>query len=183
MRYKLKEIPPEGLTVGELVPAALLDEALVDTDARPERAGQLHVQLFKNGSDVVATGKLSAALTLPCSRCVGAAEVRLDIPVQAVFVPEEHAQDVKDAKDDDEIDPDEPDRLTHDRVAVDLTPLVRDLLIVNLPMTALCKDDCRGLCAECGQDLNVAECGHKPVELPSTSPLAVLAQLGASPKQ
>ena len=41
---------------------------------------------------------------------------------------------------------------------LDLRPLVRDALLLELPLAPLCREDCRGLCAECGADLNLGPC-------------------------
>ncbi len=50
--------------------------------------------------------------------------------------------------------------LGHDKV--DLEPLARESLILDLPLVPLCKDDCRGLCATCGKDLNTGDCDCAP---------------------
>lgn len=42
---------------------------------------------------------------------------------------------------------------------LELDDYIRDNLIVNVPMRYLCKDDCKGLCPICGNDLNIKECG------------------------
>ena len=41
---------------------------------------------------------------------------------------------------------------------IDLTKMVDDIIITNTPVTFLCKDDCKGLCPECGKNLNDGEC-------------------------
>ena len=41
---------------------------------------------------------------------------------------------------------------------IDLTETVKEIVIVNIPITFLCKDDCKGLCPDCGSDLNESEC-------------------------
>ena len=43
---------------------------------------------------------------------------------------------------------------------VDLDSLVRDYLMLEIPICPICKPDCKGLCAECGEDLNVHTCEH-----------------------
>lgn len=43
---------------------------------------------------------------------------------------------------------------------VDLDPLVRDYLLLEIPISPLCKPDCKGLCAVCGEDLNTRLCEH-----------------------
>jgi uncharacterized protein len=50
--------------------------------------------------------------------------------------------------------------LGHDRV--DLEPLARESLILDLPLVPLCREDCRGLCPTCGKDLNEGHCGCLP---------------------
>jgi len=47
-----------------------------------------------------------------------------------------------------------------DGKTVPLDPMLREQILLSLPMDLLCKDDCKGLCPVCGQDLNAAECGH-----------------------
>ena len=49
-----------------------------------------------------------------------------------------------------------------DDAQIDLAPIIRDYAITEIPISPICKPDCRGLCAECGQDLNQNDCGHHP---------------------
>lgn len=57
---------------------------------------------------------------------------------------------------------------------LDLQPLVRDFGLLEIPISPVCKPDCKGLCAECGQNLNEKDCGHRPEE---SSPFATLKDL------
>jgi uncharacterized protein len=43
---------------------------------------------------------------------------------------------------------------------VDLRPVVTEVLVCALPLAPLCRDDCQGLCAECGANRNLVDCGH-----------------------
>jgi uncharacterized protein len=47
-----------------------------------------------------------------------------------------------------------------DGKTIDLDPIVREQVLLALPVTVLCRDDCKGLCPTCGQDLNERDCGH-----------------------
>lgn len=42
----------------------------------------------------------------------------------------------------------------------DLGEMVREEVVLSLPLAPLCQDDCQGLCIECGADRNEADCGH-----------------------
>ena len=52
---------------------------------------------------------------------------------------------------------------------VDLEPLVRDYLMVEVPIRPLCRPDCKGLCPVCGEDLNVTTCEHSEHQLQDQS--------------
>jgi uncharacterized protein len=45
---------------------------------------------------------------------------------------------------------------------IDLQPLVREYALLEIPISPLHDPYCRGLCPECGQNLNVGDCGHRP---------------------
>ena len=51
--------------------------------------------------------------------------------------------------------------LVPDDAHIDLLPLVRDFALLEVPISPLCKLDCKGLCPECGENLNEADCGHR----------------------
>lgn len=44
---------------------------------------------------------------------------------------------------------------------IDLAPLLREYLLLEIPIRPLCRPDCKGLCMECGEDLNVTICEHE----------------------
>ncbi len=49
---------------------------------------------------------------------------------------------------------------------IDLEPLIREYFLVEIPISALCKPDCKGLCPICGEDLNQRTCEHVNIEEP-----------------
>ena len=58
---------------------------------------------------------------------------------------------------------------------IDLAPLIRDYALTEVPISPVCKPDCKGLCPTCGQDLNKKDCGHRaPAD---DSPFSVLKDL------
>jgi uncharacterized protein len=44
---------------------------------------------------------------------------------------------------------------------IDLAPIVREYLTMEIPIQPICKPDCKGLCPECGQNLNQGICSHR----------------------
>ena len=45
---------------------------------------------------------------------------------------------------------------------IDLEPLLREFGLLEFPISPVCKPDCKGLCPVCGENLNKADCGHRP---------------------
>jgi uncharacterized protein len=58
---------------------------------------------------------------------------------------------------------------------IDLEPLMREYALLEVPISPVCKPDCKGLCPVCGEDLNKADCGHAGSG--SDSPFAALKSL------
>ena len=54
----------------------------------------------------------------------------------------------------------ESDLILPDDANIDLEPLVREYLLVEEPISPLCRPDCKGLCSQCGEDLNFVTCEH-----------------------
>jgi uncharacterized protein len=172
MRYKIKEFAEKGIDIDGALPAEAIVEALADSQGDPAKSNARFVgHGYVVGEDVFVNGKLTGHLELPCSRCLQPADIEVDVPVKMTFVPQTTEINESDnVLDDNEVS-------HHDGDTLDLDPMLRELLILAVPLTNYCKDDCRGLCAECGENLNVKDCGHRPSS--RLSPFAQLANLSA----
>jgi uncharacterized protein len=107
-------------------------------------------------------GQLQSSMGLECVRCLDEAIVPIEIALDELyFYPPQTA-------------PDGENRVGEDGI-IDLAPLVRELSLLSLPIKVLCRPDCRGLCQECGANLNHGDCGCAEEEIDPR--LAVLAQL------
>ncbi len=113
------------------------DDALVEADLLLEGL---------QGEAIVATGTVSSRWEGACRRCLGPAAGRLEVEVRELFEA---------ASDEEETYP-----LTGDRV--DLEPLVRDAVLLELPQAPLCSEECKGLCPTCGTNRNEGDCTCDP---------------------
>jgi uncharacterized protein len=147
------------------VRAAWLRGVLEGTDVgATSTGGELRVRLSKSGSDVVLLGSLDAEMTVACSRCLEPTPVRVHEDFSVLAVPASpartaHAQrgrapraERSDAKprrperdDEDGIEPQEADVIPYDGETVVLDDLVRDELLLALPMIPLCSESCPGI--------------------------------------
>ena len=57
--------------------------------------------------------------------------------------------------------------LTSDTVEIDITDDIRESILITIPMKKICFEDCRGLCSECGINLNLSSCDHKSQKMDS----------------
>ncbi len=58
---------------------------------------------------------------------------------------------------------------------INLEPILRDYMLLDVPISPLCQPDCKGLCSVCGENLNRAQCGH--LTQPEDPRLTVLKDL------
>lgn len=144
--------------VERVVPApADLGAGLVSV---PEGADiELGVRLEAVMEGVLVSGTARAPFTGECARCLDPLASYVEADFQELFVyPDEESEFEESEKEDDE----EVNRLDGD--LLDLEPMVRDAVVLALPQLALCRDDCPGLCQECGVRLAEAGPEHRHVE-------------------
>lgn len=165
-RVHVRDLPTHReVRVGsDYVAAALqglpMRDALGDGDAGE---GALAVDLYEEGDNVHVTGRMRGHVIVACSRCVGPARLPIDEPIQATFMPEEAmpapaADGAADADDGVELGEPDLDVFPYDGETVDLEPLLREQLVLAVPFAPLCREDCQGLCPQCGIDRNVSTC-------------------------
>jgi len=97
-------------------------------------------------------GTVETAVSGECRRCLVPVEAPVRAEIGALFSQE------RDAEDDPDTYP-----LAPDAIEVDVTQAVREELMLVVPRFVQCREDCRGLCPRCGQDLNAGPCACPPV--------------------
>jgi uncharacterized protein len=95
---------------------------------------------------VLVTGTAQATLAGECARCLEPIEDTITVDLQELFVYDDPHHAVRENELDDEVS-----RLEGD--LIDLEPLLRDAVVLALPFQPLCRDDCPGLCIDCGARL------------------------------
>jgi uncharacterized protein len=114
----------------------------------------LEVQLEGVAEGVLVTANVTAPLTGECARCLEPFTSVMRVRFQELFTFEP-----EDAADSAEQDGEDSYRLDASG-QLDLEPALRDAVVLELPLSPLCAEDCQGLCVECGVRLADAEPGH-----------------------
>jgi uncharacterized protein len=116
----------------------------------------LDVRLESVTEGVLATGSVTVQLAGECGRCLNGFTDELDVDFVELFAyPDSATEETTDS--------DEIGRLEGDHL--DLEPVVRDAVVLSLPLTPLCTPDCAGLCPECGERLDDLPADHNHVQL------------------
>lgn len=127
------------------------------------------VTVSNTGGALLVTGTVEGAAKTSCARCLGSFEFPLTGEIEGYFL----LSDEEAAPED--MDDDEFDYLPKNNV-IDLDPLIRAALLLELPLIPLCDDGCKGICPECGADLNEGPCGcgEKREETEAANPFSAL---------
>ena len=140
----------EGLTIQHLYPEG--QPALRGHDNRLTGRPELTLQVARTGREVQLEGSLHAAVSFDCDRCLKPLSIPVEQRFDLTYVPAAGTEQEKELADDDLLVAFYSDQV------IDVDDLVREQIELALPMSRLCSDDCRGLCAKCGANLNEVDC-------------------------
>jgi uncharacterized protein len=126
----------------------------VDDSFRIVAPVALGFDIDKDKQQFRLAGSLKTTLELPCSRCLEP----FDWPVDAVFDLRYQPRAQNTGEGEREIEEDDLSTAFYENDEIDLGQLMREQFYLSLPMKPLCRDDCKGLCAVCGTNLNRASC-------------------------
>ena len=122
--------------------------------------GTLHISRTPQG--LLFSGEFSSRLDVECVRCLCIFDATVYWELTELFAFNEKSVT-------------ESDLILPEDAQVDLAPIVRDYALTEVPINPIHSPECKGLCIECGQDLNVVDCGHSQDD--NNSPFAVLKDL------
>lgn len=131
----------------------------------------LAFDISRDKDQFLLNGGVKTMLELPCSRCLEPFQIPVDLAFDLRYLP----RTVNAGEGEREIQEDDLTTAFYENDTIDLGQLMREQFYLALPMKPLCIDDCRGLCVQCGTNLNRGTCG---CERDWTDPrLAALAKL------
>ena len=107
-------------------------------------------------------GHLTVRMQSDCDRCLEPAEFPIDSDFDLFYRPAVKA----DYGEEVEIDQGESEIAFYEGAGIELKDVLREYVLLSLPMQRICREDCHGICPVCGQNRNLASCGCevKPVD-------------------
>jgi len=111
----------------------------------------LDLRLESVSEGVLVSGSVTVAVEGECGRCLRPIDDSLSVTIQELYAYEKSTTD-------ETTDEDEVGRMQGD--LIDLEPALRDAVVLAMPTNPLCRDDCPGLCPECGVHWDDLPAGH-----------------------
>ena len=114
------------------------------------------------GKSIKLTGSYNTVIREECVRCLDEVSFKLDRTFEEIFADEEN----------------EDNFFTFEDNKIDLDKMLYEDIMLHVPPHILCREDCQGLCSECGANLNRQQCTCSPeAEIKETNPFAKLKDL------
>ena len=107
-----------------------------------------------SGNEVFVNGHIDTRLRVECDRCLQPVE----LPVNADFALEYISGADYESTETAELTEAELSVSVFDGEAIDVDEIVKEQILLTVPTRMLCREDCKGICPECGTDRNTAEC-------------------------
>lgn len=151
------------------------DEVTLDDDFKVVGPITGHARMRRTNQGLLVDGWADLTLALSCTRCLKDFEQPMHVTFEEQYYP---TVDILTGMpmptfDQEEIFP------IDDHHQIDLTEAVRQNLLTALSIVRICQEDCKGICSQCGKDLNLGPCDCKPEMDSRLSVLEKLLQDGS----
>lgn len=120
------------------------------------------VQIGRTPQGLIVQGQFSADTPLECVRCLNTFSYSLNWEITELYAFNKSSVS-------------ETGLMLPEDMQIDLAPILREYALLEVPINPIHDPECKGLCIECGQDLNVKDCGHSQHK--DDSPFSVLKKL------
>ncbi|HPU36293.1 MAG TPA: DUF177 domain-containing protein [Bacillota bacterium] len=136
-----------------------LQAALPPLEIRGEKVSfwepvKVSLVVCNTGEGLLARGQITGELQLACDRCLELFHYAFSLPFEETYRPVPGGGEVPSGSGEKDAE-----SVTFSGDILDITPEVLNSIILSLPMKALCKEDCPGLCPRCGSNLKDGQCG------------------------
>lgn len=129
---------------------------------------------FSNtGSTIVVRGHFTTVVEVDCARCLSPYRMNLDVPIAEELLLPGHAPEAAE-EEFEELPEDEKEPLFENNI-FDLTELLRQSILISVPIRTVCMEECKGLCPHCGHNLNEGPCECSPDQ--GATPFGAMASL------
>ena len=122
-------------------------------------AGKVELVMGSLG-EIRAKGHLAAPMEADCDRCLEPAAVPIDSDFELYYRPVSEGYGEEKS-----LDSGETEMGFYEGDGLELNDVLREFVLLSMPMQRLCRQDCKGICPVCGQNRNLTECGCQPASV------------------
>ena len=131
----------------------------IEFDNKVSQASVLHAEgvaelVNHTLAEIRMQGELQVSVTAPCDRCLEPVSLPISRPFDLIYAPASEAPDAGEK----EIDDDAIEVGYYEGNGLLLNDVLREVVLLALPMQLVCREDCKGICPVCGQNRNQREC-------------------------
>lgn len=147
MKLSLSDITDEGFVLN-------LAEPLESANFKLRAPVRASLSIARTEAEIFVRGEAEISLELLCSRCVKTFAKDMVLDINAIYRPiaefrKEDTHEVCEA---------ELDLAFYEGDELDIDELLKEQIMLNIPMQPLCTESCKGICPRCGTDLNIVDC-------------------------
>ncbi len=155
MKITVPRIPHEGLNVSFTLEREWLERCFGEFGDELVCVTPVETmcRISRMGTTVMIHGSLSTRIKVPCARCLEPADLTIKADFRYVLVPKPAG-----FKDDVALTADDIEYGYYTDECIDLLPILYEQVCLQLPMVVLCREECKGICPHCGQNLNLGSC-------------------------
>lgn len=148
-------VPEEGQRFVFSEGSAWFKECFADSESLDFTLDKVDVDCLvtKTSNTVFIKGSFSALINIECSRCLEKTKLPVGSDFSYTMVPAK-----AETREETELRPEELEIGYYHGDFIDLAPVICEQIILQIPIKALCSEDCKGLCQKCGANLNNASC-------------------------
>jgi uncharacterized protein len=149
-------IPEEGQRFILSEDDAWFTECFKDSESTDFTLDKVDVNCLvtKTSGTVFIKGSFTALIDICCSRCLEKTKQSIGADFAYTLIPAK-----AETREDLELTPEELEVSYYKGDFIDLGPIICEQIILQIPIKALCSEECKGLCPQCGVNLNTSSCG------------------------
>lgn len=174
MRIEVENLTPAGEPFAHTYEEGEL--SLGEEQLKLRGAAQVGGRASRKGGEVWLSGNIRATVEAVCDRCLRPVGLPLELDFRESFMPLAAAAGPKEET---ELQDEDLFVSVYEGDEIDVDELVREQVLLALPTRFVCREDCKGLCPQCGADLNAGPCSCPTKEIdPRWAALASLKKDG-----
>ncbi|MBZ5606897.1 MAG: DUF177 domain-containing protein [Acidobacteriia bacterium] len=157
MFFNVKELEIKKVVFETAFPPGEIDFSDVGLSQATALEASGSAELLANTlGEIRIRGRLNVRMRADCDRCLEPAEFPVDSDFDLFYRP---ASQVRGEEEEVEIDAGETEIAFYEGDGIELKDVLREFVVLAMPMQRTCRPDCHGICPVCGQNRNLAQCG------------------------